>query len=79
MRRLISSVRGEPMPYLFPPAVGAVLGVVMGLACIASGVGALLGHGSASAGRGLAIGILFLVYGVHRSRQLLRARADARA
>lgn len=74
-RRLIASVRGEPMPYLFPPAVGAVLGVVLGLACLATGIAAVLGHGSARAGRSLGVGILFLIYGVHRSRQLLRSRA----
>ncbi len=73
--RLLASFRGKPVPYLFPPIVGVVLGGLLGIGGIMTVVAWLLrwGHGRVTPAP-IAIAWLFLVYAGHQGRKLLRLR-----
>jgi hypothetical protein len=77
-RRLLASMRGQPVPHLFPPLVGVVAAGLLGVgALLAGGLSLASGHGSVSAGRGMVVGALFLFYAWRQGRALARARDGA--
>lgn len=84
-RRLIASMRGRDVPHLMPPIVALVLAIVLGLAGVIGGVAALAtGKGGYGAGRGMGVGIVFLVYAARtiskrRAAKVPRAQDVSRA
>ncbi len=77
-KRLVAALRGQEVPYLMPPWVGVIVGVVFGLFSLAGVVFALTGaiHSTGrDTGRAIAATILFLSFAVISVRSLLRHRA----
>jgi hypothetical protein len=79
-RRLVAALRGRPVPHLFPPLVGVVIGGVVGLGCLATGIATLVGDRPAGgSARAFGIGVLFLAYAAQRTRAWFKYRAAAAA
>jgi hypothetical protein len=79
-RRMIAAMRGRNVPHLFPPIVGVVVGGLVGLGCVATGIAGIAGehHGSGTA-QAFPIGVLFLGYAGHRARAWWRHRRTPQA